>query len=192
MTGTERLVRPIRPVAPWRIDVEYRDGVPRLLPATALRRAIAAALVAGGAPAPAAIAVILSDDVELAALHETHLGQSGATDVLSFPMLPPEAFPDHPGKTTAASVDVPPTPAFALPPGRRVHLGDIIVSVERAIAQAAEGRGGQTGEVRWAASEELRLLVTHGTLHVCGWDHAEPLEEAAMRSQERKLLESAE
>jgi probable rRNA maturation factor len=78
--------------------------------------------------------------------------------------------------------------AFPLPPGRRPHLGDIVVSVERAIDQAAAGRGGQTGDVRWSAADELRLLVTHGTLHLCGWDHAEPIEEAAMRDLERRLL----
>ena len=79
--------------------------------------------------------------------------------------------------------------AFALPPGARPHLGDIIVSVERAIDQAEAGRGGQTGDVRWDARDELRLLVTHGTLHVCGWDHAEPDEEAAMRRLEHGLLD---
>ncbi len=49
-----------------------------------------------------------------------------------------------------------------------------MVSVERAREQAEAGRGGQTGDVRWSAGDELRLLVTHGTLHICGWDHAEP------------------
>jgi probable rRNA maturation factor len=44
--------------------------------------------------------------------------------------------------------------------------------------------------VRCDARDELRLLVTHGTLHVCGWDHAEPEEEAAMRAVERELLAS--
>ena len=64
------------------------------------------------------------------------------------------------------------------------------MSVERAIEQAEAGRGGQTGDVRWDARDELRLLVTHGALHVCGWDHAEPDEEAAMRALERRLLGS--
>ena len=81
-----------------------------------------------------------------------------------------------------------PAAAFALPPGTRQHLGDIVVSVERAVDQAGQGRGGQTGDVRWDARDELLLLVTHGTLHVCGWDHAEPDEEAAMRALERELL----
>ena len=75
-----------------------------------------------------------------------------------------------------------------LPPGRRLHLGDIVVSVERAIAQAEEGRGGQTGDVRWSPADELRLLVVHGVLHVCGWDHVDPIEGAAMRELERQVL----
>ena len=67
----------------------------------------------------------------------------------------------------------------------RLHLGDIVVtSVERAAEQAEAGRGGQTGDIRWSVGDELRLLVTHGTLHICGMDHAEPLEEAAMRTLE--------
>lgn len=78
---------------------------------------------------------------------------------------------------------------FALPPGRRLHLGDIVVSVERAAEQAESGRGGHTGDVRWSTADELRLLVTHGVLHVCGWDHADPEEETAMRALERGLLD---
>jgi probable rRNA maturation factor len=66
-----------------------------------------------------------------------------------------------------------------------------VVSVERAIEQASAGRGGQTGDVAWSPADELRLLVTHGALHVCGWDHAEPAEEAAMRALETRLLRSA-
>jgi probable rRNA maturation factor len=172
-------------LGPWRIDIEWRDGVGRLLPATVLARAAAAALDAAGAPQPASLGVVLSDDVELAELNATHMGKDGPTDVLSFPLLPPETFPPHPGRETGDRAAAAP---FPLPPGSRPHLGDIVVSVERAIDQASQGRGGQTGDVHWDARDELRLLVTHGTLHVCGWDHAEPLEEAAMRSLERELL----
>jgi rRNA maturation RNase YbeY len=77
---------------------------------------------------------------------------------------------------------------FAGPPGRRVHLGDIVLSVERAAEQAEAGRGGQTGDVRWSVADELRLLVTHGALHICGWDHADPAEEREMRALEQRLL----
>jgi probable rRNA maturation factor len=171
-------------LGPWRIDVEWRDGVERLVPGARLARAVAAALDAARAPSPASIGLILSDDAELAELNAAHMGKAGPTDVLSFPLLPAAAFPSHPGKAD----DGIPVAVFALPPGTRQHLGDIVVSVERAVEQAAQGRGGQTGDVRWDARDELRLLVTHGALHVCGWDHAEPEEEAAMRAVERELL----
>jgi probable rRNA maturation factor len=75
-----------------------------------------------------------------------------------------------------------------MPPGTRTHIGDIVVSVERAIEQAEQGRGGQTGDRRWSPADELRLLATHGTLHLCGWDHALPEEETAMRALETRLL----
>ncbi len=179
------MTRPIL-VDGWRIEVTARPGVPRVLPAAACARIVAAALRAGGAPNHTSIAVVLANDAELAELNETHLGHEGPTDVLSFPLLEPGAFPPHVGRATSpGSVAT----SFVLPPRTRVHLGDIAVSVERAVAQASEGRGGHTGDIAWAAADELRLLLTHGTLHVCGWDHAKRVEEAAMRALERSLLE---
>lgn len=179
---------------PWRIDVTVRDGAPRVVSVAELARTAATALNAAGAPRPASIGLILSDDGELAELNATHMGISGPTDVLSFPLLPSTAFPPHRrGTATRDPSSVPPTaPAtFTLPPGARPHLGDVVVSVERAIEQARAGRGAWTGDVRWAPADELRLLVTHGVFHVCGWDHAEPVERAAMRAHEARALGSA-
>lgn len=147
----------------------------------------AEALTAAAAPGPASLGLFLTDDAELAELNAEHMGKSGPTDVLSFPLLPPTAFPPHPGRSLAVAG----APAFPLPPGRRPHLGDVVVSVERAVDQAETGRGGHGGDRRWSASDELRLLVTHGVLHICGWDHAEPAEEGAMQALERRLLGTA-
>ena len=182
-------------VTPWRIDPIVRAAVldahggRRPVAIAPLAAAIAAALDAAEAPSPGSVGLILSDDAELAALNQTHLGEAGPTDVLSFPLLPPEAFPAHAGDPDRGSDPTPGQAAmFSGPPGRRIHLGDIVVSVERAAEQAAAGRGGQTGDVRWSTADELRLLVTHGTLHLCGWDHADPDEERAMRALELRLL----
>ena len=175
-------------LAPWRIDLDVRAGISPPIAGAALARAIGEALTAAGAPSPASIGLILTDDAELAGLNAAHLGKTGPTDVLSFPLLPPEAFPGHPGATERSTSRATAASAFPLPPGRRPHLGDIVVSVERAVEQAEGGRGGQTGDVRWSPADELRLLVTHGALHICGWDHAEPDEEAAMRALEGRLL----
>ncbi len=177
---------------PWRLDLTDRSGRPQLLTRAAIARDLARALVAGGAPQPAAVGIILTDDAELAELNERAMGRSGTTDVLSFPLLPPSSFPPHRGREPEAGITTEPRAAmeqaFVLPPGQRVHLGEVVVSVERAVEQAEEGRGGQTGDVSWSPASELRLLVIHGTLHLCGWDHAEPEEEAAMRALERELL----
>jgi probable rRNA maturation factor len=177
-----------------RIDLTVRDGITSPLSGAALARAIEVAARAAGAPFPASIGLILTDDAELARLNAAHLGTAAPTDVLSFPLMPPEAFPAQPGAGAARRAPAPrsqdPVAVFALPPGRRPHLGDIVVSVQRAASQAQAGQGGQTGDVRWSPADELRLLVTHGTLHLCGWDHAEPAEEASMRALENHLLES--
>jgi probable rRNA maturation factor len=172
-------------VRPWRIDLTRRAGVGRLIPDVVLARTAAMALQAAGAPSPASIGLILSSDEELATLNGAHMGESGPTDVLSFPLLPPDAYPDHAGKAPSVGAA---SASFALPPRARPHVGDIVISVERAIAQAEQGRGGQTGDLRWSPADELRLLITHGVLHVCGWDHADPVEERAMRALERELL----
>ena len=186
-------------VGQWRVDITVRDGVDPPVPVgrpvsvpvpfSRLARVCAAALDAAGAPSPASIGLILTDDAELTELNRVHMGVDGPTDVLSFPLLPPEAFPPHPGDPDRGpALRADDATAFAGPPGRRPNLGDVVVSVERAAEQAAQGRGGQTGDVQWSAADELRLLVTHGTLHMCGWDHAEPTEEREMRALEQRLL----
>jgi probable rRNA maturation factor len=165
--------------APWRIDLVVRDGTTPPLSDAAIADAVVRALDAAGAPSPGSVAIVLTDDSELAELNSEHMNEEGPTDVLSFPLLAPGAFPRH-GQ---------PAPTESKPGvGRRTHIGDIAISVERALEQAQQGRGGHTGNVRWSPADELRLLVTHGTLHLCGWDHAEPAEESAMRDLERRLL----
>ncbi len=188
MAGLRRLYLP-----PFRIDLEIRPGVGPPIAGVTLARELRAGLLAGGAPEPAAVGLILSDDEELARLNAAHLGHRGPTDVLSFPLLPPSAFPDHLGASRTADAPAHRSrgvdgPAFLLPPGTRLHLGDVVISVERAIAQAEAGRGGQTGDVRSTPADELRLLAVHGALHLCGWDHAVPAEEQAMRALEREVL----
>lgn len=170
---------------PWRVDVVTREVVRSPLPATAIARAVAAGLEAARAPEPGSVTVVLTDDEELEDLNVAHMGHDGPTDVLSFPMLEPGVF--H----RTGPEDARPRPRSMRAPRHRrprTHIGDIAISVERAAEQADQGRGGQTGDVRWSLADELRLLVIHGTLHLCGWDHAEPADEAAMRALEQTLL----
>jgi probable rRNA maturation factor len=147
------------------------------VPGKHLARLAGRALFSAGASSPASLALILSDDRELTQLNEQHMGEHGPTDVLSFPLLPPAAFPDHAGKSLGQK-DRPFEPAYETPQGQMLHLGDIVISVERAVAQAP-------GE----PADELKQLVVHGVLHVCGWDHADPMENVGMRALEKEILE---
>ena len=168
---------------PLRVDVTVRDGVRLPAPVARLGRAIRTAALAADAPTPASVGIVLTDDRELTALNREHMHKSGPTDVLSFPLLPPEAF----GRGNAGGGRAGPA-LFPAPAGVRATLGDIAISVERAIAQARYGAGGQDCRTRWAARDELLLLAVHGTLHLCGLDHAEPDEDRLMRALERQVL----
>jgi probable rRNA maturation factor len=65
----------------------------------------------------------------------------------------------------------------------RMYLGDIVVSVETASRQAAEAN--HTLDV------ECTLLAIHGTLHLLGFDHAEPDEHDQMWKLQGEILQQA-
>jgi probable rRNA maturation factor len=158
------------------VNVSLRRSLESPLPERELARIAGRALFSAGAPASATLQLTFSNDVEIARLNAEYMGEAGPTDVLSFPMLPPSAFPDHPGKAPQDS-SRPVEPSYQVPEGQPLHLGDIVVSIERAKAQAP-------GSVE----DELRQLVVHGVLHICGWDHAAPEERDAMRALETAIL----
>jgi probable rRNA maturation factor len=73
-----------------------------------------------------------------------------------------------------------PTDVLAFPAGERGRVGDVAISVERAIGRAPDGVA------------ELRLLAVHGFLHCLGHDHALPEPAAAMTAATRMLLPDAD
>ena len=103
------------------------------------------------------------DTATMAELNQQHMGSTGPTDVLAFPLDEPDAE-----ATSAAS-------------GLPVLLGDVVICPEVAYRNAHEH--GRTTD------EELALLVVHGVLHILGMDHAEPQERNEMQARERELLE---
>ena len=114
-----------------------------------VRAAEAALRQAGLDVERAAITVVLTGDDDLALLNRQFRGVDGPTDVLSF------AFDDE---DLTEEMDG--------------YLGDIVISVERARAQAEEAQH--------PLERELAVLVAHGTLHLAGYDHAEADTEQAM------------
>ena len=60
-------------------------------------------------------------------------------------------------------------------------VGDVVVCPAVAVAQAEHHAG--------TVDDELRLLVVHAGLHLCGWDHRDPAEQDAMWARERALMQ---
>jgi len=109
-------------------------------------------------------------------LNREHRGKDAATDVLSFPLHPPDAFE----RTPRTRPRVAAAAHGAGAPERM--LGDIVVSVDTARRQAA----GYDAPLE----QEVHRLLIHGVLHLAGHDHMEPGERAVMEAEERRLAES--
>lgn len=138
--------------------------------AALLRRVIPAALEAEGVAVPCEVDVLLTGD---GGIHEINLEQRGVdapTDVLSFPMF--EFTPGAPPQAGEAELD----PDTGLLP-----LGDMVISLERAGAQARE-----YGHSR---EREIAYLAVHSVLHLLGYDHMDDgPQKAQMRAREEFIL----
>jgi probable rRNA maturation factor len=120
------------------------------------------------------IELTLCGDAEMERLNFDHMGERGATDVLAFP-LHDWSFDGDGGHAHVTDDD-----GGIGPPGVPMLLGDVVIDVDQAVRQAAEGG--------WSVAEELVLLGIHGTLHLLGHDHADLEDEARMRGAEREAL----
>jgi probable rRNA maturation factor len=108
------------------------------------------------------LGVIFVDEEPMTELHLQWMDEPGPTDVLSFPM--DELRP---------GVDDGPLPEGI--------LGDVVICPQVARLQAdAAGH---------SMMDEVHLLLTHGILHLVGFDHAEPEEEREMFRLQKRLLE---
>ena len=96
-------------------------------------------------------------------LHIKWMDEPGPTDVLSFPM----------DELRPGAEDKPPVEGV---------LGDVVVCPQVARVQA-KAAGHET-------IDEILMLVTHGMLHLVGFDHAEPDEEKEMFGLQKQILSS--
>ena len=125
--------------------------------AALVKKAAEAALRCENVAGPCEISVTLTDDRGIHEINLQHRGVDAPTDVLSFPI-------DEPDPDT----------------GYR-FLGDMVLSVERTAAQAAEYGGGY--------AHEAQYLTVHSVLHLLGYDHLDEGEEKArMRAREKAVM----
>ena len=127
-----------------------------------IEQAIAQVLHNEGLSSPVEVSVLVTDDARVHQLNRDYRGVDAPTDVLSF------------------GDDGPPA-NFVAAPDQVYYLGDIAISLDRVLAQAAEyGHSPQ---------RELAYLAAHGTLHLLGYDHERgPADAAAMREREEAAM----
>ena len=152
------------------VDIQIDDRFADQADAALIERAVAAVLAGEGVDEPVEVSVLVADDTALHALNRDYRGVDAPTDVLSF----------------AAEEDAAPgdaeRPAFVRPPTAPRYLGDIAISYERVVAQAAE--------YGHSPARELAYLAAHGVLHLLGYDHERGPEDAAtMRAREEAAME---
>jgi len=122
-------------------------------------------LLAAAGESGSTLSLSFVGDAAMRRLNRESRGKDRTTDVLSFPLLDTPAL-----KPKARS------PANAAP---ERMLGDIVISVDAALRQAADY------DARLDA--ELARLMIHGLLHLLGHDHEEARERVAMEREERRL-----
>ena len=106
------------------------------------------------------VSITLVDNQEIQDLNKEYRGLDEATDVLAFPVEKGD-FSDHPGP---------------------VLLGDVIVSTDKASAQAQE--------YGHSLTRELSFLVAHGLLHLLGYQHEDPKQQKEMEEKSEKILDA--
>lgn len=136
-----------------------------------IRRAVKIAVSYECVPFRVSINVTVTDDEGIRELNREHRNIDSPTDVLSFPLLD-----WHDGKGEL------PQEWDYDPETKSVMLGDVIISEERAQAQAAEF--GHSFE------RECGYLTVHSVLHLLGYDHVdEGARKALMRGREEAIMQ---
>ena len=134
-----------------------------------IRRAVRKTLELQEVDCPCQVEVLITDDAEIREINRLQRQVDKSTDVLSFPML----------ELTAGAFQA--DPMDADPGSGRLYLGDMVISRQRAEAQARE--------FGHSPARETAYLTVHSVLHLLGYDHMdEGPEKAAMRQREELIL----
>lgn len=137
-----------------------------------ITKCIEATLEAEGVTADCEINVLVTNDKGIHAVNKASRGIDRPTDVLSFPMFDLEA--GNPPQDWEEYLD----PETDLCP-----LGDMCISLERAVAQAKE--------FGHSSRREVGYLTIHSMLHLLGYDHMDEGEQKAqMRAREEAIASS--
>ena len=123
-------------------------------------------------PYEAQISLVLTDDDTIHSTNKEFRGIDSATDVLSFPMVD---FPSPADYSVLEEDD-----SCFHPESGELLLGDIMISVPRAVEQARE--------YGHSVKREYAFLIAHSMLHLLGYDHMEDEERLLMEEKQEQAL----
>ncbi len=148
---------------PRKVHVQLTRGSRGSITAFELRRVARSVLDAEDVAQPVEVEVVLADEAAIRDLNRLYRGRDEPADVLSFAAMEGEAFLNAPDEAPS--------------------LGEVVLCLPVAQAQASEaGR---------AVAGELAHLLTHGLLHLLGYDHEDDeAKSQRMKAREDELLAS--
>jgi probable rRNA maturation factor len=148
-----------------RVSVDVaRDGVDEGEPPSTgwVEAVVCTTLRVAGFEEAGEVSVLLTNDPKIQELNRDYRGLDKPTDVLSF------AFEEETD--------------MVMPPGFPRMLGDVIVSLDTIRRQAEQNQKTVAAECAWA--------ISHGVLHLLGYDHRTDEEEQVMRACDGEVLRS--
>ena len=137
------------------------------------RQVIEACLDYEECPYEAEVSVLLTDNEQIRLINQEYRGIDAPTDVLSFPVIAYET----PGEFDRLEEEA---PDCFHPETGELLLGDIVISLERAKAQAEE--------YGHSLRRELAFLTAHSMFHLFGYDHMEEQERKRMEDKQEAVL----
>jgi probable rRNA maturation factor len=168
-------------------NVDDEQALKHLLSSLPLEAVVVQTLSQAGIERPIGVALIITNDVTIQSLNKHYLNQDKSTDVLSFPLLEKPIVHAPVDQLWMKSellegVDFQTQQAFITPPDITTHLGDIVISwptVQR-----------QSSEVGHNPVYELLFLLSHGILHLVGYDDQTEAGYQAMIRLQQAVMEA--
>ena len=142
----------------------YYDDIEKIEEEALIKKVVKTVLKEEGIVQDLEVYITLTHNDNIQKINAEHRNIDKPTDVLSFPMFERDEIPNLKENNEAIET----------------MLGDIIVSVEKVREQAEE--------YSHSFKRELAYLVTHGMLHLLGYDHMIEEEKVVMRKREEEIL----
>lgn len=140
-----------------------------------LKKVILYALKEEEVEVPTEISLVFVDNEEIREINNDTRDIDRETDVLSFPML------DYEGKKVFKEMYKNYDFDVTYKDGEDIVLGDIVLSLEKALEQSKE--------YNHSFQREASYLVVHSVLHLLGYDHMVEEDKIVMRRREEEILE---